>query len=151
MCSSPHDTEEKQWSALRETARWTKAKGTLRDVVSYADEVIRDERIRADIRAAVGHGSRAGARVKEDVNAGDGITTRLASNKKLRRDLRRMLDDLDSAGERMRRRKTHRVRNVLLIVASAGAALAVIPSIRQWLGRQRTSDFTSAMPGDATA
>ena len=137
--------------SLTRDSQMDKAKETLRDVVSYADEVIRDERIRADIRAAVGHGSRAGARVKEDVNAGDGITTRLASNKKLRRDLRRMLDDLDSAGERMRRRKTHRARNVLLIVASAGAALAVIPSVRQWLGRQRASEFTSSMPSDATA
>jgi DNA invertase Pin-like site-specific DNA recombinase len=137
--------------SLTRDSQMDKAKETLRDVVSYADDIIRDERIRADIRAAVGHGSKAGARVKEGVNAGGGITTRLASDKKLRKDLRRMLDDLDSASERMRRRKSHRARNVLLIVASAGAALAVIPSVRQWLGRQRTSEFTTAMPGDATA
>jgi DNA invertase Pin-like site-specific DNA recombinase len=136
---------------LTRDSQMDKAKDTLRDVVSYADEVIRDERLRADIRAAVGHGSKAGARVKDDVNAGGGITTRLASDKKLRRDLRRMLDDLDSASERIRRRKSHRARNVLLIVASAGAALAVIPSVRQWLAGRRTSEFTSAMPGDATA
>jgi len=127
-----------------------KAKDTLRDVVSYADEVMRDERLRGDIRAAVAHGSKAGDRVRKSVNAG-GISTSLASDKKLRKDLRRMLDDLDSAGERMRRRKTHRVRNVLLIVASAGAALAVIPSVRQWLAGRRMSEFTSATAGDATA
>ena len=136
---------------LTRDSQMDKARDTLRDVVSYADEVIRDERLRADIRAAVGHGSKAGARVKDDVNAGGGITTRLASDKKLRRDLRRMLDDLDSASERIRRRKSHRARNVLLIVASAGAALAVIPSVRQWLARQRASEFTSSMPSDATA
>jgi hypothetical protein len=127
-----------------------KAKETLRDVVSYADEVIRDERLRADIRAAAGHGWKASDRVKEAVNGG-GITTRLASDKKLRKDLRRMIDDLDSASERIRRKKSHRARNVLLIVASAGAALAVIPSVRQWLARERTSEFTSATPGDSTA
>jgi DNA invertase Pin-like site-specific DNA recombinase len=136
--------------SITRDSQMDKAKETLRDVVSYADEVIRDERLRADIRAAVGHGSKAGDRLKKDVSAG-GITTRLASDKKLRKDLRRMIDDLDSASERIRRKKSHRVRNVLLIVASAGAALAVIPGIRQWLARDRTSEFTIATPGDATA
>src|SRR6476660_7660603 len=128
--------------SLTRNSGMDKAKETLRDVVSYADEVIRDERLRADIRAAVSHGSKAGDRVKKDVNAG-AITTRLAADKKLRKDLRRMLDDLDSASERIRRKKSHRARNALLIVASAsaGAALVVIPSVRQWLSRQRTSEF----------
>jgi hypothetical protein len=138
--------------SLTRNSGMDKAKETLRDVLSYTDEVIRDERLRADIRAAVGHGSKAGDRVKKDVNAG-AITTRLAADKKLLKDLRRMLDDLDSASERIRRKKSHRARNALLIVASAsaGAALVVIPSVRQWLSRQRTSEFTSATPGDATA
>ena len=135
--------------SLTRDGQMHKAKKTLRDVVSYADEVIRDERLRADIRAAVGHGSRAGNRVKESINAG-GITTRLAGDEKLRRDIRRLLDDLDSASERIRRKKSHRARNVFLIVASASAALAAIPSVRKWLARERTSEFTSAMPGDAT-
>ena len=135
---------------LTRDSQMDKAKDTLRDVVSYADEVMRDERLRADIRAAVAHGSKAGDRVKQSVNAG-GITTSLASDKKLRKDLRRMLDDLDSASERIRRNKSHRARNVLLIVASAGAALAVIPSVRQWLAGRRMSEFTSATAGDATA
>ena len=136
--------------SLTRDSQMDKAKETLRDVVSYADEVMRDERLRADIRAAVAHGSKAGDRVRKSVSAG-GITTSLAGDKKLRKDLRRMLDDLDSASERIRRNKSHRARNILLIVASAGAALAVIPSVRQWLGRQRASEFTSAMPSDATA
>jgi DNA invertase Pin-like site-specific DNA recombinase len=136
--------------SLTRDSQMDKAKETLRDVVSYADEVMRDERLRGDIRAAVAHGSKAGDRVRKSVNAG-GITTSLASDKKLRKDLRRMLDDLDSASERIRRNKSHRARNVLLIVASAGAALAVIPSVRQWLAERRTSEFTSATAGDATA
>lgn len=136
--------------SLTRDSQMDKAKETLRDVVSYADEVIRDERLRADIRAAVGHGWKASDRVKEDVNAG-GITTRLASDKNLRKDLRRMIDDLDSVSERIRRKKSHRARNALLIVASAGAVLAVAARIRQWLARERTSEFTSAAPADATA
>jgi hypothetical protein len=104
-------------------------------VVTYAEEVIRDERLRADIRAAAGHGAKASERVKRDVDAG-GITSRLADDKKLRRNLRAMLDDLDSASDRMRGKKSHRVRNVLLGIAAALAAIAVIPRIRLWVSER---------------
>jgi hypothetical protein len=115
----------------RET-QMDKAKEALREVVSYADDVVRDERLRADIRAAVGHGTKAGDRVKRDIDAG-GISTRLAGDKKLRKNLRALLDDLDRASERMRPKKSHRARNILLIVASAGAAFAVFAKVRSWL------------------
>ena len=126
-----------------------KARETVRDVMSYADEVIRDERLRADIRAAVGHGAKASDRVKHDIDAG-GITTRLAADRKLRRNLRALIDDLDNVNERMRRKKSHRARNVLLIVASAGAVLAVVPNIRRWLAA-RNSEVASDMHGGVPA
>ena len=116
-----------------------KAKDALRNVVSYADEVIRDERLRTDIRAAVGHGAKASERVKKDIDAG-GISSRLAADRKLRKNLRALLDDLDSAGERVRRKKGHRARNVLLIVAGTGVLVAAISGIRHLLTR-RTSEF----------
>jgi len=79
-----------------------KARHALRDAVAYADEVVRDERLRADIRAAVGHGTKASDRLRKEIDAG-GISARLTSDAKLRKNLRAMLDDLDSAGQRMRR------------------------------------------------
>ena len=124
-------------SLTRET-QMDKAKKSLREVVSYADEIVRDERLRADIRAAAGHGAKASERVKEDVDAG-GITSRLAADKKLRRNIRAMLDDLDNASERVRRKKRHRARNVLLMLVGAVAALAAVPKVRLWLS-DRTSE-----------
>jgi hypothetical protein len=118
-----------------------KRKEIVRGVISYVDEVIRDERLRADIAAAVGHGTKAGDRVKSDIDAG-GITTRLAADRKLRNNVRALLDDLDSASERMRRKKSHRTRNILLIVVSASAVLAAVPSLRRWLAPRR-SEFAS--------
>jgi hypothetical protein len=105
---------------LTKETQMDKAKKTLREVASYADEVIRDERLRADIRAAVGHGAEASNRVKAELGA-DGMTT-LAADKKLRRSLRAMLDDLDRASERMRRKPRHRARNALLLLAGAVTA-----------------------------
>ena len=134
------------FSLMRES-QMDKAKETLRDVISYADEVMRDERLRADIRAAVGHGANASDRVKMDIDAGS-ITTRLAGDKKLRKNLRALLDDLDNASERIRRKKGHRARNVLLIVASTGAVLVAIPNIRHWLAPRTSELATGGMQGD---
>ena len=131
--------------SLTRDSQMDKAKEALREVVSYAEEVMRDERLRADIRAAVGHGTKAGDRVKRDIDAG-GITTRLAGDKKLRKNLRALLDDLDSASGRVRRAKRHRARNVLLIVASAGVVLAAIPTVRRWLSPEGPSRQVPATP-----
>ena len=120
--------------SLMRDSQMDKARETLRGVISYADELIRDERLRADIQSAAAHGAKASDRVKTDMES-DGITARLASDKKLRKHIRALLDSLDSASERVRRKKSHRVRNVLLIVAGASAVLAFIPNLRRRLSR----------------
>ena len=116
-----------------------KARRTMRDVVKYAQEVAQDERLRSDVSAALAHGSKASDQLKKDVQAG-GIYSRLAADTKLRRTLRAMLDDLDAASGRMRRKKSHRIRNVVLMVAGVGAAALAFPKIRPWL-TERTESF----------
>lgn len=114
-----------------------KAKRTLRDVVSYAQDVIEDERLRADVRAAIDHGATAGERIRRDIRA-DGISQQLTTDKKLRKNLSAMLDDLDSAGDRLRRKRRHRVRNVLLMLVGGVAALVALPKIRPWLAERKS-------------
>lgn len=130
---------------ITQESRTEKAKRTTQDVVSHLREIVRDERLRADMRAAIDHGAEASNRVKKAIEA-DGMTTRLAADRKLRKNLRAMLDDLDDAGDRMRRKKTHRVRNVLVMLAGGVAALLALPKIRLWL-TERTSD----VPGKGSA
>ena len=120
---------------LTRDTQMDKAKRTLRDVVSYVEEVAADERLRADVRAAARHGVEASERVKKDLEA-DRTTSRLVDDRKLRRNLRAMLDDLDSASDRMRGKKRHRTRNILVVV---GAAAAAIVAVRFWL-LDRSSD-----------
>jgi len=110
-----------------------KAKRTMRDVVKYAQEVAQDERLRADVSAALGHGSKAGDRLKQDIESG-GIYSRLADDKKLRKNLRAMLDDLDAAGDRLRRKESHRLRNAVLVVGGVVAAAVALPRLRSWIG-----------------
>jgi hypothetical protein len=91
--------------------------------------------LRSDVRAAVELGTRAGERVRDDIDSG-GIVARLTADKKLRKELRAALDDLDRAAARVRRKRSHKVRNALLVVVGAGAAVAVIPSARRWVSDQ---------------
>ena len=136
--------------SLTRDRQMDKSKETLRDLITYGDELIRDERLRADLQAAVGHGVKASGRVKTDIES-DGITASLASDKKLRKHLRALLDNLDSASERVvRRKKSHRVRNVLLIIAGLSAVLAFIPNVRRRLSRG-SQPATGAMYGDVDA
>lgn len=115
-----------------------KAKRTVQDAVRYAQHVAGDERLRADVSAALAHGAKAGERLKQEIRAGD--YSRLATDEKLRKNLRAMLDDLDAASQRVRPRKTHRIRNLLLMIIGGVAAALAFPRIRPWLA-ERTKIF----------
>ena len=115
-----------------------KAKRTLQDIVRHAQQVAGDERLRADVGAALAHGSKATDQLKKDIQAG-GIYSRLAADKKLRKNLRAMLDDLDAATNRVRR-KSHRLRNFVLMLAGVVAGAFALPKIRARL-TERTEDF----------
>jgi hypothetical protein len=135
--------------SLMRDSQMDKTKETLRGLITYADELIRDERLRADLQGAVGQAAKASDRVRTDIES-DGIGVRLASDKKLRKHLGALLDNLDSASDRVRRKKSHRVRNVLLIVAAASAALAFIPNLRRRLSRG-SQPASGVMYGDVDA
>lgn len=122
-----------------------RARSTLRDVVSYAQDVARDERLRADLGAALDHGAKASDRVSANLKA-DGIST-LASDRKLRKNLRAMLDELDDASDRLRRKNTHRLRNSLLVLAAGVAALFALAKVWPWL----TGRASNAAPADIGA
>jgi hypothetical protein len=135
---------------LRRQNQLDKAKASLREVVSYADSVVRDEALRADLLAAVGHGAEMSDRVRKDVDA-VGIKKRLANDRKLRKELRAAIDDIDSAGDRLRRRGDHRRRNVILIVAGAGAVAAIVPAARHWLANGATKHAGGMTPANVAA
>jgi hypothetical protein len=124
-----------------------KAKRTFRDVVEYAQEVARDERLRADVGAALAHGSKASDQLKKDIRAG-GIYSKLAADKTLRKNLRAMLDDLDAASTRVRRKKSHRARNLVLMLSGLAAAALAVPKIRPWLAEHRENFGTESTEPD---
>jgi uncharacterized NAD-dependent epimerase/dehydratase family protein len=123
---------------LRRQSRTNKVKDALIQAASYGDELARDGRLRSDIRSAVGHGVAVTDRVRQDVSAAR-ITSRLARDRKLRRNLRALLDDLESATERVQRRRSHRVRNMLLLLGGTGVVVAAVPDTRRWIANLASS------------
>ena len=105
-----------------------RVRDALREAVDYTDDLVQDKRLRSDVRSAVGHGALATKRIRQDGN----FSSRLAADKKLRKHLQALLDDIERVGDRVRRKRSHRVRNTLLIVAGSGAVVAAVPA-RRWV------------------
>ena len=126
-----------------------KARRTMREVVKYAQEAAQDERLRSNVSSALAHGANAGDRLKKDIDGG-AFYSRLATDKKLRKSLRAMLDDLEDASDRVRGKKTHRFRNVVLTLAGIVGVVVTFPKIRPWLS-ERTGMFPDGSKPDPVA
>jgi signal transduction protein with GAF and PtsI domain len=131
--------------SLTRQSRLDRVKDALTEAVSYTDEIVHDKRLRSNIQSAVDHGAEARDRLRKDVGAAR-ITTRLMTDRKLRKNLRALIDDIDRVGERMRRRRTHRVRNAMLIVAGTGAAVAIVSPARRWVASQMSASENGGPP-----
>jgi hypothetical protein len=118
---------------LRRKTRTEKATEALKEAAAYTDRIVHDRRLRSDLRSAMNHGVLATMLVRRDIRSSRG-PSRLAADAKLRKSVRALVDDMSSATDRIRRkRKTHRVRNVLLVVGGTGAAVAAASTGRRMI------------------
>jgi uncharacterized membrane protein len=115
-----------------------------RAILAYLDGVVRDDRLRSDVGSAVGHGLVVAKRSRKDSNLSD-LGDRLASDAKFRRNVRDLLHDLDSAGERMRRKRGHRVRKVVFAALAAIAGALAVRPLLGWLSRQEAGSAGSGL------
>ncbi len=129
---------------LRES-KTKRAKEVLSDAISYADDLVHDERMRTELRSALDHGLTASQRLRDDSGI-VGFRERFESDKKLRKSIRAMLDDLDRAADRARQRTSHRFRNTILVLGGAGMAIVGVVGSRRWVEAHWsvTSNGTSA-------
>ena len=115
---------------LNRERRADKVSEALKTAASFADDVLRDSKLHGDIRSAADHSSVVAARVQKDLGS-FALVTRLIEDKKLRKHLKALIEDLDSAGARIRGKRTHRLRNVLLF-AGVGSLVVAVPDVRRW-------------------
>ena len=90
----------------------------------FALALARDKKFRKQLVSALGHGAKAKRRARSRVGM-TAAATRLARDRQLRSELQRMATDLQSAWTRVEsKKKTHKLRNSMLVLAGGAAATA---------------------------
>jgi hypothetical protein len=98
------------------------------DASELARQLAQDAKFRRRLASAIGHGVIARRRARRELGLA-GTIRRLANDERLLRELRRARADLQHANRRIRRRRSHKLRNAALIGALAG--LATVPQLRR--------------------
>src|SRR4051812_7979155 len=82
-----------------------------------------DKKFRKQLLAGVGHGVRAKQRVAARIGIIAALS-RIAADEQLRDEARQMARNLQNAWTRVEKKRSHRVRNTLLVLVGAGGAVA---------------------------
>lgn len=106
-------------------------------VKPYVERAIRDEQVRENVKSALA----AARAVYEELLGGRGVTTvatRVATDKDVQDNLRKAIDELREAAERVQgKTQSHRGRNILLLAALAVGIFynpVTGPATRKWVG-----------------
>jgi hypothetical protein len=109
--------------------------GRASGVKPYVERAMTDEKVRDDVRDAIA----AAREIYDELIGGRGVTTiatRVATDKDIQENLRRAVDDLRKAADRVQGKDSHAARNTLLLT---GIVIGVLfnpvtgPATREWL------------------
>jgi uncharacterized membrane protein len=91
-----------------------------------------DKKFRAKLLAAIGHATAAQQRARRLTLFAS--AARIAADTQVRNEVRRLTRDLQAAWGRAQKKRSHRLRNSMLVAVGGGAAAAMtIPQSRKWL------------------
>ena len=126
----------------------TRTRDRISDVKPYVERAMKDEELRENLVAAFA----AAREVYDELIGGRGATriaTRVASDKDIQENLKKAVDELRQAADRIQGKEEHTTRNTMLLLT--GITLGVLfnpmtgPATRRWL-RERvfgpTDDFS---------
>jgi uncharacterized membrane protein len=96
----------------------------------------RDKRFRQELMSAIGHGAGARRRAARQIGL-TAVVSRIAADKELRRQLRQMTRNVQNAWTRVEKKRSHRLRNSLILLGAGGAAAAAaVPQLRSAVSRR---------------
>ena len=90
-----------------------------------------DKKFRKQLLSAIGHGAVARRRAASRIGFVAAVS-RLSADQKLRRELRQMTENLQRAVTRAEKKRSHRLRNSVIIIG-LGGVVAAVPQSRRWL------------------
>jgi uncharacterized membrane protein len=106
----------------------------------------RDKKFRRELLAAAGHGADARKRVARQIGI-VALAGRLAADRELRRQLVELGSNVQNAWTRVEKKRSHRLRNFLIVVGAGGAAAAAaVPQARTWLSARLSGVTQTAGP-----
>jgi hypothetical protein len=112
-------------------SRKERVKKKAASATALALQLAQDRKFRERLLAAIEHGSAAGRRTRRGLGL-RGTVAGLAADETLLRELRSARSDLEQAYGRLEaKRRTHKLRNFLVLAALA--SLAGVPQFRSWL------------------
>jgi hypothetical protein len=115
-------------------------KENVSDVAALAGQLATDKKFRRQLAAALGHGFAAQQRARSRLGV-VAVAKGLGGDAQLRADLRQMIEELRAAKARVEKKRSHRIRNSLLILAGAGgAAIAAMPMRHRIASRMRSTE-----------
>ena len=116
-------------------SRTTALKESAASATDLAAALAKDKKFRKQLLSAIRHGEFARRRARRRIGF-IAAASRLSSDQKLRREVQKMVKNLDRAWSRIERKRSNRLRKVL-IVAGAGGAVTVValPPTRRALAR----------------
>ena len=116
----------------------------------FASSLAKDRKFRKELMSAVSHGTTAQRRAVRKIGFWAAMM-RLANDPKIRREVNQMVSSLDKAWTRVEKKRSHKLRNLLLVLGIGGgaAAAATRPEVRNKLtgrGMPSVGGLTGSAP-----
>jgi len=124
--------------------RRTKTQAFKENAASAADfatALAKDKKFRKQLLSAMGHGAVAQKRAARKI-ALIATAGRLTHDPKLKREVRKMTQSLEKAWSRVERKRSHKLRNSLFIVAGVGVGGAAVAAVKSRKGAMSSVPFT---------
>jgi uncharacterized membrane protein len=116
-----------------------KLKDTGASGAELAAALAKDRKFRREVAAAIGHGAKARRSATRQIGA-IAVARRLATDEALRRQIAEMVENLNSAWGRVEKKRSHRLRNTLLLLGIGGGVAAAA-------SRRQTRDLVAKGTG----
>src|SRR5262245_40853122 len=113
--------ERRKTSALKDSAV---------SASEFATALAKDKKFRKELMSAISHGTIAQRRAAKKIGF-VAVATRMTRDPKLKREVQKTIHSLDKVWARMERKRSHKVRNTLLIIGGIGGVAAVVIPLRK--------------------
>src|SRR6266540_2850427 len=112
-------------------SRTAALKDNAASATEFAGALAKDKKFRKELLSAISHGTVAKRRAKRKIGL-VAVASRLSRDPKLKRELDKMMKSLDKAWSRIDRKRSHKLRNTLLVAGGVGGAFAAaLPQVRK--------------------